>query len=402
MEKIIINGGRPLYGSIQISGSKNSVLPIMAAALLFDRQIMLNNVPLISDARDMLALLRATGVEIGTQNIMGHNAAAVSQQVTLKAAAIDRSEIPGELAKKMRASILLFGSLLARTGYAKMALPGGCAIGVRPVDFHIQIMRQMGANVQVRDDYLEARADQGLHGAMVDLPNVSVGATENALLLASLASGQTVIHNASVEPEVLELIGFLRKMGVAIDINGNACISVSGRDHVGNDAVEFAISGDRIEAGTYAMAVAATGGELELFGIAGDTHTTAWVTALENMGVHVSLSGANLIVARDRSVPLKPVSVVTRPHPHFPSDLQAQLAALATEAEGISIIQETLYENRMLHIAALQELGANVNIVGNKVIICGRSQLRGAHVEATDLRELVPWLSQRWRLRVSR
>lgn len=376
MSVIKIIGGRPLNGRVDVSGSKNAALPMIAASLLTSSLVNLSNVPVITDTDNMVMLLRLCGTDIRAE------AADSNKKVlSIRAATLNVDNIVTPLTGKLRASVLVLGALITRVGYVKLTLPGGCAIGERPIDFHLQALRVMGATIRIYDNFLVAEAEHGLHGAEIRFPNVSVGATENIIMAASLARGSTKLHNMAVEPEVLQLIDMLQKMGADINVYDNGTCVINGVQAL--HGCQIAVSGDRMEAGTYAMAVAAAGGELELYGI-GMQFNHAWIKALADMNVDVSETSDSLIVRRKGE--LNKIFVTTRPHPYFPSDLQSQIAALALKASGISSILETIYENRLMYVSEFQKMGADIISIDNKVIINGVKSLNGAVTCATDLR----------------
>ncbi|MHA7870858.1 MAG: UDP-N-acetylglucosamine 1-carboxyvinyltransferase [Hyphococcus sp.] len=372
MDKLAIIGGRPLYGVIPISGAKNSALKVMAAALLTDQPLTLTNVPRLADVDMLLRLLEQHGVESAFEG----------KTLRLHAKTIASTEAPYDLVRKMRASFNVLGPLLAREGKAKVSLPGGCAIGARPVDLHLKALSAMGADIELDEGYVIASAPNGLHGAEISFPFVSVGATEHAMLAATLADGETVLKNAAREPEIADLADCLNALGARISGAGASEIRIEGVDRLG--AGEHAVLPDRIETGAYAMAVAATGGELTLSGARSDLLGAAW-SVLRETGVEVDEVDDGVRVRRN-GARCKSADIVTQPFPGFPTDLQAQFMALMTMAEGVSTIKETIFENRFMHAPELSRMGAAISVDGQTATVRGVARLKGAPVMATDLR----------------
>lgn len=371
MEKLVIQGGVELFGEVKVSGAKNAALPILCASLLTAESVRIRNLPHLHDVTTMLTLLGHIGVDVELDVKMG---------VVLSASDVSRLEAPYELVRTMRASILVLGPLVARFGKARVSLPGGCAIGQRPVDQHIKGLEAMGALVEIDQGYLSVSAER-LVGAEIVFDLVTVTGTENLMLAATLADGVTILRNAAMEPEVVDLAKCLLAMGAKITGVGTETIriegvaSLSGFDH----AVMF----DRIEAGTYMTAVAATGGELLLKGV--DTNIISSITSkLAGAGAVIKHEGDNLLLIV--SGRLNPIDVETAPYPGFPTDMQAQFMALDSIADGTSTISETIFENRFMHVQELTRLGAKIEIQGNMAVIQGVSSLTGAEVMATDLR----------------
>jgi UDP-N-acetylglucosamine 1-carboxyvinyltransferase len=372
MDRLAIIGGRPLYGTIPISGAKNSALKVMAAALLTDQPLTLTNVPRLADVDMLLRLLAQHGVEQSFEGSTLH----------LHAKSIASTEAPYDLVRKMRASFNVLGPLLAREGKAKVSLPGGCAIGARPVDLHLKALSAMGAKIDLDEGYVIAEAPGGLKGAEVSFPFVSVGATEHTMLAAVLAKGETTIENAAREPEIADLADCLNAMGAQIEGAGQSTIHIAGVDRL--HAAEHAVLPDRIETGAYAMAVAATGGELTLDGARSDLLGAAW-PVLEEAGLELEeLDGA--IRVKRNGERCKAVDIVTQPFPGFPTDLQAQFMALMATADGVSNIKETIFENRFMHAPELGRMGAKISVDGQMATVRGVPRLKGAPVMATDLR----------------
>ena len=372
MDKLAIIGGRPLYGVIPISGAKNSALKVMAASLLSDAPLTLKNVPRLADVDMLLKLLNQHGV---ASNFEGST-------LTLHAQDITSTEAPYDLVRKMRASFNVLGPLLAREGKAKVSLPGGCAIGARPVDLHLKALTAMGAKIELDEGYVIAEAPGGLKGAVVSLPFVSVGATEHTMLAAVLAKGETSIENAAREPEIADLAACLNAMGAKISGAGETTIHITGVDRLA--AAEHEVLPDRIETGAYAMSVGVTGGELTLAGARSDLLGAA-LSVLEEAGLSIEDTDAGLKVKKAEG-PCKAVDIVTQPYPGFPTDLQAQFMALMATADGASMIKETIFENRFMHAPELSRMGAQISVDGQTATVRGVKRLKGAPVMATDLR----------------
>jgi UDP-N-acetylglucosamine 1-carboxyvinyltransferase len=379
MDRIRIRGGRPLRGQIQISGAKNAALPLMATCLLTDQEVRLDNVPDLADISTMTHLLVQHGAEVTTK------LNAKQRSLILNGAGVNDTTAPYDLVRKMRASVLVLGPLVARHGQARVSLPGGCAIGTRPVDLHINGLKQLGAEIELKDGYVVANAPKGLIGAEVAFPKVSVGATENLLMAACLAKGETVLVNAAREPEITDLAHCLVGMGAKIEGIGTNTLRVTGVDKL--NGVTHPVVADRIEAGTYAMAAAITGGELDLIGVKHDLIAAA-AASLAQAGVDIRETEKGLHVSRTNK-PLSGVDVMTEPYPGFPTDLQAQMMALMTTAEGASMITETIFENRFMHVPELTRMGASINVHGSSAMVRGVKKLTGAPVMATDLRASV-------------
>ena len=375
MDKLRIRGGRRLEGEVRISGAKNAALPIMCAALLTDQPLRLSNVPQLMDVRTMAKLLRQMGV--GAEPLK-------DGRMVLHAARITEPTAAYELVKTMRASVLVLGPLLARCGQAKVSLPGGCAIGQRPVDQHVKGLQAMGATIAVEHGYMHASAlsaDRGLHGARIVMDMVTVTGTENLMMAATLAEGTTLIENAAREPEVLDLARCLGAMGARIEGAGSDVIRIHGVASLGGAAHE--VMPDRIETGTYLAAAAAAGGRIRLVGTA-PASLDATLEKLREAGARIQVAGSSIEIesaARPRSV-----SVRTAPFPGFATDMQAQFMALACIADGTAVITETIFENRFMHALELQRLGADISIQGNSALVRGVERLQGATVMATDLR----------------
>ena len=384
MDKIRIRGGRPIEGRIPISGAKNAALKVMAASLLTGETLRLSNLPHLVDITTLCNVLAQHGVEIRMNGAVGEGGHA-GRVLELTAREITSTRAPYDLVRKMRASVLVLGPLLARAGHAEVSLPGGCAIGTRPVDLHLKGLSALGAEVELREGYIHAAAPKGLTGAEVVFPLVSVGAAAIVLMAATLAKGETRIVNAAREPEIGDLAACLMAMGAQIEGVGTDTLTVQGVEAL--HGATHAITPDRIEAGTYAMAAAITGGEVELVGARAE-HLRAMIEVLAWTGVQVEETEAGLRV-RLPDGPLRGVDVMTEPFPGFPTDLQAQFMALMSVAEGASMITETIFENRFMHVPELCRMGANINVHGASAMVRGQGRLTGAEVMATDLRASV-------------
>ncbi|MBL9029191.1 MAG: UDP-N-acetylglucosamine 1-carboxyvinyltransferase [Caedimonas sp.] len=380
MDKIRIIGGTPLYGQIKISGAKNAALPLISASLLTDAPLVLKNLPDLADVRTFKSLLNHLGVDIVFKHdVDGDHAGA------LRAHSIQSTEAPYDQVRKMRASVLVLGPLVARAGRAKVSLPGGCAIGSRPIDMHLKGLEHMGADISLEDGYVVVEARNGLRGADYTFPGITVTGTENLLMAATLAKGTTRLMNAAREPEISDLAHCLVAMGAKIDGIGTSTLTIEGRDRLGGTT--HSVLPDRIETGTYTMAVALTGGEVELTETSLDLIPSV-VPALESMGVHFEKTNRGFKVKR-QSDRLKAIDIETEPYPGFPTDLQAQMTVLATMAEGASVITETIFENRFMHVPELMRMGADIRVRGNTAFVRGIPRLKGAPVMATDLRASV-------------
>ena len=378
MDQIIVTGNGPLHGQIPIAGAKNACLTLMPATLLSEEPLTLTNAPRLSDIRTMTTLLQSLGAEV--QALQDGQVLAMSSH--------DLSSMRAEydIVRKMRASILVLGPLLARFGHAEVSLPGGCAIGARPVDLHLKAFEAMGAELDLRDGYVHAKAPAGgLKGGVVEFPFVSVGATENALMAATLAKGTTVLKNAAREPEIVDLAQCLRKMGAQIDGEGTSEITIQGVDRLGG--ATHRVVTDRIELGTYMLAPAICGGEVECLGGTIDL-LAAFCEKLDAAGISVEETPTGLKVAR-KNGRVSAVDVTTEPFPGFPTDLQAQMMALLCTAEGTSVLEEKIFENRFMHAPELARMGAKIDVHGGTAKVTGVDKLRGAPVMATDLRASV-------------
>jgi UDP-N-acetylglucosamine 1-carboxyvinyltransferase len=381
MDRLQIRGGQALKGEIPVGGAKNAALPLMTASLLTDQTLILEHLPDLLDITTLAGVLEQHGVEVEINGEAGDH----GRTVALNARAIASTRAPYDLVRKMRASVLVLGPLLAREGHAEVSLPGGCAIGTRPVDIHLKGLELLGAEVELRDGYIQARAPKGLAGAEVVFPKVSVGATENLLMAAALARGETRLINAAREPEVTDLARCLIAMGARIEGLGSDTLAVEGVGRL--RGARHRVLPDRIEAGTYAMAAAITGGELELVG-AEAGQLSSVIELLTEAGVAFAETARGLEVKRADGR-LTGVDAMTEPYPGFPTDLQAQMMALMTTAQGAAMITETIFENRFMHVPELARMGANVNVHGASALVRGQDRLTGAPVMATDLRASV-------------
>jgi UDP-N-acetylglucosamine 1-carboxyvinyltransferase len=376
MDQIRIRGGRPLSGEINISGSKNAGLPLMAAGLLTDERLTLSNVPRLADIQTMAALLAQHGVAVDRPTDDG--------RVLSIGGAITSTVAPYDIVRKMRASVLVLGPLVARMGEARVSLPGGCAIGTRPIDLHLGGLEQMGATIRLDGGYVHASAKQGLRGATITFAMPSVGATENLLMAASLADGRTVLVNAAREPEIGDLAACLIAMGARIEGIGTERLTIDGVKRL--HGASHAVIPDRIETGTYACAAAITGGSVHLRG-GRIEHLGALVTALAEAGVEVTAQEGGVTVKRLNG--LHGADVMTEPYPGFPTDMQAQFMALMCVSDGAAMLTETIFENRFMHVPELNRMGARIHVHGASAIVRGVPALSGAPVMATDLRASV-------------
>jgi len=384
MDCIHIRGGTPLRGTIAIGGAKNAALPLMAASLLTDETLTLSNLPHLADISTMAKLLQELGVDVsmdGDADDGGH----IGRVFHLSASDRSNTTAPYDLVRKMRASVLVLGPMLARVGRARVSLPGGCAIGTRPVDLHLKALEQLGAEIELNEGYIDAHAEKGLVGGHVVFPMVTVGGTENLLMAATLAKGETVLSNAAREPEVADLAKCLIAMGATIDGIGSDTLTIQGADRLGG--ATHAVVPDRIETGTYAIAAAITGGALTLQGTRTDL-SEAVIKVLTSAGVEISETDDGFHVSRTNG-PLQGADMMTEPYPGFPTDMQAQIMALMAVAKGASMVTETIFENRFMHVPELCRMGADINVHGSSAIVRGVEGLSGAQVMATDLRASV-------------
>ncbi|MCX5518083.1 UDP-N-acetylglucosamine 1-carboxyvinyltransferase [Kaistia defluvii] len=385
MDRIRIVGGARLNGTIPISGAKNAALPLMIASLLTDETLTLANLPRLADVAQLKRILGNHGVDMTVAGKRLGEAELSGETVHLTARTIVDTTAPYELVSAMRASFWVIGPLLAREGFAKVSLPGGCAIGTRPVDLFLEALQTMGAEIDIEGGYVIARAPNGLKGARVVFPKVTVGATHVTLMAATLAKGETTIENAAREPEVVDLAECLIKMGARIHGAGTSTIRVEGVSRL--NGARHSVMPDRIEAGTYAMAVTMTGGDVLLEGARADTLMRP-LEVLREVGAEITETNEGLRVYRN-GADLQPVNIATEPFPGFPTDLQAQLMALVTRADGTSVIRETIFENRFMHVQELARFGAEIHLDGQKATVVGVPRLKGAPVMATDLRASV-------------
>jgi len=385
MDRIKIVGGKPLRGTIPISGAKNAALPLLIASLLTEDRLTLKNVPNLADVNLLVRILRNHGVDLAIDGKRPGPTSHLGDTIHLTARDIVDTTAPYEMVSRMRASFWVLGPLVARMHEAKVSLPGGCAIGTRPVDLHLMGLKALGAEIDIDAGYVIARAPKGLHGARIVFPKVSVGATHNVLLAAALAKGETVIENAAREPEIGDVALCLSKMGATVEGIGTSTLRIQGRDRL--EGAVHTVLPDRIETGTYAMAVAATGGDVTLDGARLHDLKTA-LEVLASTGTSIQETETGVRVLRNGGG-IAPVSVETEPFPGFPTDLQAQLMALLTRASGTSVIRETIFENRFMHVQELARLGADIQLHGDTATIKGVKTLKGAPVMATDLRASV-------------
>jgi len=382
MDRIRIRGGRRLKGEIPISGAKNSMLKLMAAALLTAEPVTLRNVPRLADVDAMADLVMQFGMNL---NIRRGTGLGSSDTIRLHAANIESALAPYDIVRKMRASFQVTGPLLARHGAAKVSLPGGCAIGARPVDFHIQGLQALGANITLEDGYVVADASSGLTGTEFTVPRASVGATETMMMAATLAKGTTILNNAAREPEIVDLGQFLAAMGAQISGLGTSQVVIDGVQSL--HGADYSVMPDRIETGTYAIATAIAGGEVELIGARADTNA-ALFRLLQDIGTEVSETNRGVAIHRNGVRPTA-TDMTTGVYPAFATDLQAQFMALMAVADGVSYIRETVFENRFMHVPELSRMGADIKVHGDVATVTGVGKLKGAPVMATDLRASV-------------
>ena len=379
MDRIIIRGGRPLKGKVPISGAKNAALTLLPCALLTDEPLTLRNLPRLADVDSFGHLLNQLGV---STTIEGSKPEDFGRVMTMRASTITSTVAPYDIVRKMRASILVLGPLLARTGEATVSLPGGCAIGTRPIDLHLRALQGLGAEIELAAGYVKATAPKGgLTGGKISFPTVSVGATENALMAAVLAKGTTVIENAAREPEITDLARCLMAMGAEIEGLNTHTLTVHGRDEL--HGATYEVMPDRIEAGSYACAAMITGGSLELLGAREET-MQAILSGLADAGAIVEFKPKSVKIIADGRI--RPLSLSTAPFPAFPTDMQAQFMAMLSVAAGTSLLTETIFENRYMHVPELHRMGADIEVRGRSAVVRGVDQLVGAPVMATDLR----------------
>ena len=376
MQKLEVIGGKKISGTIVISGSKNATLPILASTILTNKKVIINNIPVVRDVETMAELLKTIGSNVKFDR--KKKKIEIYNKKPLKTFA------PYYLLKTMRAGVLVLGALLAKYRIAKVSLPGGCAIGSRPIDLHLDALKKMGAKIKIKDGYIHASAKKGLKGSKIKFSKISVGATENILIAACFASGESKLRNCAIEPEVEDLIIFLKKIGCKIKRIGKRSINVLGTNKL--KSTTHKVIFDRIETGTYIIAAALTKGYLKIKNINPKIILTE-IKILNKMGVNITKKKDHIIVNRTES--LKNINIVTKPYPGFPTDLQAQIMILMTIADGISTIQENIFENRFMHVSELRRMGAKIEIKGNKAKVFGKSKLNGAELMATDLRASV-------------
>ncbi|WIW70975.1 UDP-N-acetylglucosamine 1-carboxyvinyltransferase [Anaerosinus gibii] len=372
MEKLVIHGGNRLEGTVKISGAKNAVLPIIAASLLGQSPSLLEEVPDLEDVRTISKVLCQLGVNVVNKG---------NDVLYIDSSKITSCEAPYELVRKMRASFLIMGPLLARCGHAKISLPGGCAIGTRPIDLHLKGFEALGAEIEIGHGYIEAKAPNGLMGAKIYLDFPSVGATENIIMAASMAKGQTIIENPAHEPEIIDLANYLNMMGANIRGAGTNVIKIEGVERL--EGKNYTIIPDRIEAGTYMVAAAMTKGDVYIENAISE-HLKPVIAKLKEANVEI-IEDINGIRVRGNGQ-IKAVDIKTLPYPGFPTDMQAQFMAMSTIAEGTSVVSETVFENRFMHVDELKRMGANIKIEGRSAVVEGVAKLTGCEVKATDLR----------------
>ncbi len=385
MDKIKIIGGNPLIGEIAVSGAKNAALPILAASILCPETVEISNLPDLHDIVSMTALLRDHGVKVEFAGEFDLSTGSRNHKILLDASNINNFTADYDLVRKMRASVLVLGPLLTRFGQAKVSLPGGCAIGTRPVDLHLMALEKMGADLKIEGGYIIANAPEGLKGAEIQFKIVSVGATENTMCAAVLAKGTTIIHNAALEPEIVDLSKFLNGMGAKISGAGTSTITIEGVQKL--HSTKHELVADRIEAGTFAVAAAITGGDLKLVNV-DPSILDSVLDKIQACG-SVITKGDNFVRIENRNKNFAPTSITTAPYPNFPTDMQAQIMSLLTLANGTSYITETIFENRFMHVPELARMGAQIAVNDNTAVINGIGVLTGAPVMATDLRASV-------------
>ena len=373
MDYLKLQGTQSLCGEIKISGAKNASLPLIAMSILAKESVTLHNLPHVADIKTLLKLLSNLGAECEF----------IEDGVRIDTSTIHETKATYDIVKTMRASILVLGPILARFGHCEVSLPGGCAIGQRPIDLHLKALEQMGAKIEIRAGYIEATTPNGLHGAEIIFDKITVTGTANIIMAAALAKGVTTITNAAREPEVVQLCEVLEKSGVKIEGIGTAILTIHGTDGKLVEMVDFSIIPDRIEAGTYLCAAAITKSELTLTNVE-PKHLGAVLAKLEEMGSSFTITDTTITIHPSQEI--KPVKIITQEYPAFPTDMQAQFMALATQADGVSIIEERLFENRFMHVSELQRMGADITLNGHTATVTGVTQLSGTDVMATDLR----------------
>ena len=376
MQKLVIKGDRKISGTIKISGSKNATLPILTSTILTNKKTVLTNVPIVKDVETMVNLLKAIGSSVKFDK--KNKKIEILNKKKLKTFA------PYYLLKTMRAGVLVLGSLLAKYKNAKVSLPGGCAIGSRPIDLHLDALKKMGAKIKIKNGYIVASAPQGLKGAVIKFPKISVGATENILIASCFAKGKTKLKNCATEPEVEDLINFLIKIGCKIKWTGKRSLNIVGVHKF--KPASYKIIFDRIEAGTYIIASAISNGSLKIKNIQ-PKYISTEINLLRKMGIKIHEGKGYIKVFSPKKI--KKINLTTKPYPGFPTDLQAQIMVLMTRADGNSVIRENIFENRFMHVSELRRMGAHIDITGNKAIVYGNKKLNGAELMATDLRASV-------------
>ncbi|MFC4270024.1 UDP-N-acetylglucosamine 1-carboxyvinyltransferase [Sneathiella chungangensis] len=385
MDSIRIRGGKPLQGKIEISGAKNAALPLMVASLLTEETLTLSNLPHVADISTLITLLCQHGAIAVMNGESANGGGSDGRSLAISARKITNTEAPYDIVRKMRAGALVMGPLLARVGKARVSLPGGCAIGTRPMNLHISGLEQMGAKITIAGGYMEAEAPDGLQGAEIRFETVSVGATENLLMAATLAQGTTILENAAKEPEIIDLVHLLRKMGADIRGEGTSRLEIHGVSRL--HGTNYRVLPDRIETGTYAIAAVITGGRIELTNTRADLVRTV-LDALIEAGAEIEETEDGFIISRE-GTSIHGVDIMTLPYPGYPTDMQAQFMALMTIADGAAMITETIFENRFMHVPELARLGANITVHGHSALVRGVNHLVGAPVMATDLRASV-------------
>ncbi|MCC3304358.1 UDP-N-acetylglucosamine 1-carboxyvinyltransferase [Sneathiella sp. HT1-7] len=385
MDSIRIRGGKPLQGKIEISGAKNAALPLMVASLLTEDTLTLSNLPHVADISTLITLLCQHGATAAMNGQSANGGGSDGRSLSINAKTITSTEAPYDIVRKMRAGALVMGPLLARIGKARVSLPGGCAIGTRPMNLHISGLEQMGAKITITGGYMEAEAPDGLKGAEIRFETVSVGATENLLMAASLAKGTTILENAAKEPEITDLVRLLTQMGANIEGEGTDRLVIHGVDKL--HGTNYRVMPDRIETGTYAIAAMITGGKIELTNTQAELIRSV-LDALIEAGAKIEETENGFIIAREGGT-VRGVDIMTLPYPGYPTDMQAQFMALMTVAGGAAMITETIFENRFMHVPELARLGANITVHGHSALVRGVDHLVGAPVMATDLRASV-------------
>lgn len=385
MDSIRIRGGKPLQGKIEISGAKNAALPLMVASLLTEDTLTLSNLPHVADISTLITLLCQHGATAAMNGQSANGGGSDGRSLSINAKTITSTEAPYDIVRKMRAGALVMGPLLARIGKARVSLPGGCAIGTRPMNLHISGLEQMGAKITITGGYMKAEAPDGLKGAEIRFETVSVGATENLLMAASLAKGTTILENAAKEPEITDLVRLLTQMGANIEGEGTDRLVIHGVDKL--HGTNYRVMPDRIETGTYAIAAMITGGKIELTNTQAELIRSV-LDALIEAGAKIEETENGFIIAREGGT-VRGVDIMTLPYPGYPTDMQAQFMALMTVAGGAAMITETIFENRFMHVPELARLGANITVHGHSALVRGVDHLVGAPVMATDLRASV-------------